>query len=79
MSIDIQYFAILKDQSGLSSETLTEPYKDPAAAYQALREKHNFTLRQENLKVAINDEFANWDTPLKEGDSLVFIPPVAGG
>jgi molybdopterin converting factor small subunit len=31
------------------------------------------------LKVAINDEFAAWDTQLASGDTIVFIPPVAGG
>jgi molybdopterin converting factor small subunit len=31
------------------------------------------------LKVAVNDEFRDWDTPLAAGDRVVFIPPVAGG
>ena len=29
--------------------------------------------------VVINDAFQPWDTPLKPGDNVVFIPPVAGG
>jgi len=29
--------------------------------------------------VAINEDFSDWNTPLKDGDELVFIPPVAGG
>jgi molybdopterin converting factor small subunit len=31
------------------------------------------------LRVAINNEFRDWSTPLAEGDAVVFIPPVAGG
>ncbi|MDP7399502.1 MAG: MoaD/ThiS family protein, partial [Lentisphaeria bacterium] len=31
------------------------------------------------LKVAINDAFCDWGTPLQTGDAIVFIPPVAGG
>jgi molybdopterin converting factor small subunit len=31
------------------------------------------------LKVAINAEFGDWAQPLAEGDTVVFIPPVAGG
>ena len=27
----------------------------------------------------VNDEFAAWDHPLRTGDRVVFIPPVAGG
>lgn len=79
MSIEIQYFAILKEQSGLSSETLEDSFENSSEVYAHLREKHNFTLPQKSLKVAINDEFADWDTPLSPGDSLAFIPPVAGG
>jgi molybdopterin converting factor small subunit len=31
------------------------------------------------LRVAVNDEFADWSQPLAAGDRVVFIPPVAGG
>jgi molybdopterin converting factor small subunit len=31
------------------------------------------------LRVAINAEFGEWSQPLKAGDAVVFIPPVAGG
>ena len=31
------------------------------------------------LRVAVNSEFGEWEQPLSEGDSVVFIPPVAGG
>jgi molybdopterin converting factor small subunit len=31
------------------------------------------------LKVAVNDEFRDWDAVLADGDRVVFIPPVAGG
>jgi len=27
----------------------------------------------------VNDEFCDWETPLRDGDLVVFIPPVAGG
>ena len=33
----------------------------------------------EHLKVAVNTEFADWSRPLAAGDTVVFIPPVAGG
>lgn len=79
MTIEILYFALLKEQSGLSSESLSRTYATPADAYKALQKKHGFTLDPNSLKVAVNDEFAAWDTPLKSGDSLAFIPPVAGG
>ena len=38
-----------------------------------------YGLGPEVLRVAINAEFADWSTPLADGDAVVFIPPVAGG
>jgi molybdopterin converting factor small subunit len=31
------------------------------------------------LRVAINQQFASWDTPLTSGDELAFLPPISGG
>jgi molybdopterin converting factor small subunit len=31
------------------------------------------------LRVAVNAEFGDWSQPLAHGDTVVFIPPVAGG
>jgi len=36
-------------------------------------------LPRSMLRVAVNDEFADWSRPLGAGDRVVFIPPVAGG
>ena len=51
----------------------------PAALYDELRGRHNFSLTANLLMVAVNGDFGAWDTPLKEGDEVVFLPPVAGG
>jgi molybdopterin converting factor small subunit len=44
-----------------------------------LQDRFAFTLPIQNLRVAINGEFQNGTASLKDGDSVVFIPPVAGG
>jgi molybdopterin converting factor small subunit len=31
------------------------------------------------LRVAVNSNFGDWAQPLAAGDTVVFIPPVAGG
>jgi molybdopterin converting factor small subunit len=31
------------------------------------------------LRVAVNGDFGEWEHPLAAGDTVVFIPPVAGG
>jgi len=79
MKLHIQYFALLKDQRGLSEETIETDASTPEEAYQLLKATNGFTLETESLKVAVNEEFADWGSQLSEGDTLVFIPPVAGG
>lgn len=32
-----------------------------------------------SLRIAVNTEYAEDDTPLKENDEIVLIPPVSGG
>ena len=75
----IQYFALMREQAGRSEETLETSAATPADLYSELRLRHRFTLPREQLKVAVNGEFAAWSRPLTAGDAVVFIPPVAGG
>jgi molybdopterin converting factor small subunit len=78
-TIRIQYFAILREQRGLAEETLATAAPTAAALYEELRARHAFTLPVEQLRAAVDGEFAPWTAPLSEGAQIVFIPPVAGG
>ena len=78
-TLRIQYYAILREQAGRSEETLDTTAGTPAELYDELRQRHPFQLTPAQLKVALNSEFSDWHTPLRHGDTVVFIPPVAGG
>jgi molybdopterin-guanine dinucleotide biosynthesis protein A len=78
-TLQVQYFALLREQAGRANETVHTAAATPRALLSELRTSHGFTLPLEVLKVAINGDFAEWDAPLNAGDSVVFIPPVAGG
>jgi molybdopterin synthase sulfur carrier subunit len=78
-NIHVQYFAILREQRGLARETLATAAPTAAALYEELRGRYNFTLPMDRVRAAINEEFVAWETPLREGQTVVFIPPVAGG
>jgi molybdopterin-guanine dinucleotide biosynthesis protein A len=78
-TVRIQYYAILREQAGRSEETLDTSAGTPAELYAELRQRHPFQLTSAQLKVALNSEFSDWQTPLQHGDTVVFIPPVAGG
>lgn len=78
-TLRIQYYAILREQAGRSEETIDTRAATPAELYAELRQRHPFQLAPAQLKVALNSELSDWQTPLKHGDTVVFIPPVAGG
>jgi molybdopterin-guanine dinucleotide biosynthesis protein A len=78
-TVRVQYYAILREQAGRSEETLDTSAGTPAELYAELRQRHPFQLTAAQLKVALNSEFSDWQTPLEHGDTVVFIPPVAGG
>jgi molybdopterin converting factor subunit 1 len=78
-NIQVRYYAILREQAGKSEEALATDATSPSALFDELKTRYPFTLSAQQLKVAINAEFRDWHTPLNDGDSVVFIPPVAGG
>ena len=78
-TVNVRYFAVLREQRGLAQERLVTAAEDAAGLYAELCGRHGFTLAAERLRVAVNDEFAPWTAPLRDGDTLVFLPPVAGG
>lgn len=79
MQLRVVYYAALREQRGLSEETLETNAATPAVLYDELRARHHLRLAPELLRAAVNDAFTPWDTPLSAGDTVVFIPPVAGG
>lgn len=79
VQLTVQYFALLREQAGRSEETIQTSAATPADLFAELNARYGFTLSRDQLKVAVNAEFAEWSSPLSGGDSVVFIPPVAGG
>jgi molybdopterin-guanine dinucleotide biosynthesis protein A len=75
----VQYFALLREQAGRREEAITTRAATPRELFAELTARHRFTLGTEHLKVAVNTEFTDWSRPLAAGDTVVFIPPVAGG
>jgi molybdopterin-guanine dinucleotide biosynthesis protein A len=77
--IKVQYYALLREQAGRSEEALETTARTPRELYEELKARHPFSLAPEMLRVAVNAEFGEWTYALADGDSVVFIPPVAGG
>jgi molybdopterin synthase sulfur carrier subunit len=77
--VQVQYFAMLREQAGCDEEKIETGARSLAALYEELRARHGFTVPVRRLKVAVNDDFVAWDSLLAAGARVAFIPPFAGG
>ena len=77
--VHIKFFAVLREQAGVSALDVTTSARTPAELYAELTATRGLTLPATLLRVAINDRYATMDALLSPGNRVVFIPPVAGG
>lgn len=78
MQLQLRYFASLRDAAGVDAETVTHD-GDAIALYGRLAQQHGFALPRDRVRVAVNGEFVAWTQPLRDGDEVVFLPPMSGG
>lgn len=79
MRVKVLYFASLRDDAGVPQESLDTGAKTIKELFDEVNLKRNFNLPLNLLKAAKNEEYADFDALLTEGDTIAFIPPVAGG
>ena len=79
MKIGVRYFALFREQAGCDAESVEWAGGTAAELFQLMAERHPLLRNQAAALVAINDEMSDWTSTLKEGDEVLFFPPVAGG
>lgn len=77
--LKVRYFALLREQAGRGEEALQSAAATPRELYAELQARHGLKLAPEFLRVAVNDDFGSWSQSLEAGDTVAFLPPVAGG
>jgi len=78
MSVNVLYFASLREAAGCDSEIVETP-ESLAALYASLRAKRGFALEADRLRVAVDGVFVDWNSAVRDGAEIAFIPPVSGG
>jgi molybdopterin synthase sulfur carrier subunit len=85
MTLTLLYFARLRENLGTGSEKV-EPgasVTDVAELLDWLRARGDVWSEElgpsKSLRVAVNQEMADFATPLRDGDEVAFFPPVTGG
>jgi molybdopterin converting factor subunit 1 len=80
MPVHVLYFAAARDAAGLARETLAEvpsTVGDLRLVLERARPALGRVLARSRL--AVNQEFADDDAPLRDGAEVAIVPPVAGG
>ena len=77
MTVHIKYFASLRETIGRDSDELT--VNDSMTVENIWQLATNNMPPPEQLLVAVNQEYANFEKEVKDGDEVAFFPPVTGG
>ena len=83
--VEVLYFAWVKERMGRGGESLPLPpgvatVGGLAAFLRARDEAGGRAFAQADVvRAAVNQDYANADTPVAEGDEVAFFPPVTGG
>jgi len=78
IAVRVEYFAVLREHVGRAREDLRTTAATVGELWAELDRRYAFPALG-RVKVAVNDEFRDWSAPVRDGDFVVFIPPVAGG
>ena len=81
----ILYFSWLKEKVGKNIEEIRKPEEvhnimDLIEFLKDTSNKHQEAFKHlKSIKVAVNKNFADFDTLINEEDEIAFFPPVTGG
>jgi len=78
--VEVLLFAQLKDEVGRSIVVEVAAPADVAALRRALEAAHPALARMgRRAAVAVNETYARDGEPVREGDVIALLPPIAGG
>jgi molybdopterin converting factor subunit 1 len=77
--IEVKWFAAYREAAGVGAETVHTNTATAAELFVEMQRKHPALASFSAALLAINDEMADWNRALQDGDEVLFFPPVAGG
>ena len=70
---------MFREHARLGEETLQLDVASAKDVFEQTRHRHGSAEPSGHCKVAINDVMVEWSSPIKDGDTVLLFPPVAGG
>ena len=77
--IQLVHYSLFREARGCSGETVETHAATPRELFDDVGLGAGYPDPESWVRVAVNDDFAAWDQPLADGDTVVFIAPTAGG
>jgi len=77
MSVHVKYFASLREAIGRSHDDV--PFTNKSTVEEIWMRATQNMQRPDRLLVAVNQEYADFDKEVNDGDEVAFFPPVTGG
>ncbi|MBF0362921.1 MAG: NTP transferase domain-containing protein [Oligoflexia bacterium] len=81
ITVKVKYYAILGEKTGISEENIFFKGKNLHHLYNFLDQKYQFSnvISKDKLRVAVNSRYVDFDYILEGAETVMFIPPIAGG
>jgi len=79
MNLTVKYYGLVAEITGKNTEHLE--YKEMPSVKnlkQALQKEYP-ELEEATFQIAVNQQIADQETPIKDGDEIALLPPFAGG
>ncbi len=77
MSIKVLFFASLREQMGKGQTEVD--WEESITTAQIWQKLNDTDTQPDNVLVACNQSYCDWQTCVHDGDEVAFFPPVTGG
>ncbi|MGA2611937.1 MAG: MoaD/ThiS family protein [Spirochaetia bacterium] len=78
-TLRIQYYAAFREAAGRGEEELHSTAVTASELYDEVAFRHGFSFDRSILRVVLNDIIVPWTHEVRDGDTVVFLAPFAGG
>ncbi len=79
INVTILYFGQLRQAAATGEEQVQTLSRTPSALIEERSRQLGFAYQPSTLRFARNESFCAADEPLADGDTIAFMPPMAGG
>jgi len=77
--VKLHYYAAFHEAAGMREEDWRSGAATAAELYDEVAARHRFHFDRSTLRVARNDCVVPWESEIRDGDTVVFLAPYAGG